>query len=75
MSFAIGYQNLGVSGFELLDLISSSPKKEIYHSAHPVVPDAVMNYDRYVSSVSDEPDCSPHQFHILALGALYQKFD
>ena len=34
-----------------------------------------MNYDRRIASISDEPDCSPHPFDILAIWALYQTVD
>ncbi len=44
----------------------------IYHRAHPSVPDAVMNYDSRVPSVYEEHDCSPHPFDILAIHGLYQ---
>ena len=36
---------------------------------------AVMNYDTKISGASNEPDCSPHPFDILAIWALYQTVD
>ena len=36
---------------------------------------AVMNYDAKISGVSNEHDCSPHPFDILAIWALYQTVD
>ena len=46
-----------------------------YHSAHPFVPDSVMNYDSRIDSIVDEPDCSPHPLDVLAITALYQTVD
>ena len=60
---------LGLSGFTLLEFWR-------YQTAHPTIPDSVMNYDwktRYpVGSGFSEPDCSPHPFDIMAIEALYQ---
>lgn len=36
---------------------------------------AVMSYDDKIRGVSNEPDCSPHPFDILAIWALYQTVD
>ena len=68
---------LGTSGFSHLDLVSpiwnlESSKTAIHRRAHPSIPDAVMNYNRRVPEIGDEPDCSPHPFDILAIYALYQ---
>ena len=68
---------LGSSGFSHLDLVSpiwnlESSKTAIHRRAHPSIPDAVMNYNQRVPEISDEPDCSPHPFDILAIYALYQ---
>lgn len=66
---------LGTSGFSRWKLFSVSIPKEFYKRAHPYIPDAVMNYDDRINDVSDEPDCSPHPFDILAIWALYQAVD
>ena len=42
------------------------------HDAHPTIPDSVMNYDSNIRYFSNEPDCSPHPFDIMAIEALYQ---
>ena len=41
-----------------------------YLSAHPSMPDAVMNYDKETGVL--EPDCAPYPFDVLAIYALYQ---
>ena len=46
-----------------------------YRRAHPFIPSTVMNYDHKIRGVSNEPDCSPHPFDILAIWALYQTVD
>ena len=74
---------LGTSGFSLLDLgnVVSIRNRQwgepaiqtaLYKRAHPDIPDSVMNYDQRIPEISDEPDCSPHPFDILAIYALYQ---
>ena len=68
---------LGTSGYSNWDLLrflggKERGEREIYRRAHPSIPDAVMNYDERITGVSDEPDCSPHPFDILAIWALYQ---
>ena len=56
---------------------------KIRETAHPAIPDAVMNYDKNArenyppqsaewSRVNDEPNCSPHPFDVMAIEALYQ---
>ena len=44
--------------------------------AHSLIPDSVMNYDHNydhnIDQITDEPDCSPHPFDVMALEALYQ---
>ena len=40
--------------------------------AHSYIPDSVMNYNHNIDQITDEPDCSPHPFDIMALEALYQ---
>ena len=51
----------------------------IYSSAHPTIPDSVLNYDWNGEVLQGtgkanlyEPDCSPHPFDVLAIYALYQ---
>ena len=67
---------LALSGLDYSDLIFFGA--QLYHGAHPTIPDAAMNYDndtdiRYpVGTGFSEPDCSPHPFDILVLSALYQ---
>ena len=61
---------LGLSGFTWLEFWR-------YQTAHPTIPDSVMNYDSKVSRAIvpqgfGEPDCSPHPFDIMAIEALYQ---
>ena len=61
---------LGLSGFPWLEFWR-------YQTAHPTIPDSVMNYDSKVSRAIvpqgfGEPDCSPHPFDIMAIEALYQ---
>ena len=74
---------LGTSGFSILDLgnvidigsrqwTGNAIRTALHKRAHPDIPDAVMNYDQRVPEISDEPDCSPHPFDILAIYALYQ---
>ena len=59
-----------------------------YETAHPTIPDSVMNYDdhwdkvdmRWISHIRhpesgagfSESDCSPHPFDVMAIYALYQ---
>ena len=45
---------------------------QTYSDSHPTIPDSVMNYDGEVSQISDEPDCSPHPFDVMAIYAIYQ---
>ena len=73
---------LGASGYSDWDLLRFIGKngrergeREIYKRAHPSIPDAVMNYNERITGVSNEPDCSPHPFDILAIWALYQTVD
>ena len=67
---------LGTSGAVLWEaLISLLDDDPQYRRAHPSIPDAVMNYNSKISGVSNEPDCSPHPFDILAIWALYQTVD
>ncbi len=67
---------LALSGLDYSDLVFFGA--QLYHGAHPTIPDAAMNYDndtdiRYpVGTGFSEPDCSPHPFDILVLSALYQ---
>lgn len=79
---------LGLSNFSYLDLVIPWSEPQAYHSAHPTIPDSVMNYDdrwdrvamRWISHIRHpsagtgfmEPDCSPHPFDIMAIYALYQ---
>lgn len=35
----------------------------------------MINYGRHITGASDEPDCLPHPFDILAIWALYQTVD
>ena len=56
---------LGLSNFSYYEALSSAV-------AHSHIPDSVMNNDRRVSLIVDEPDCSPHPFDVMALEALYQ---
>ena len=56
---------LGLSNYHHLIPFASS-------AYHPSIPDSVMNYDHKVPQISNEPDCSPHPFDIMAIGALYQ---
>ena len=56
---------LGLSNFSWRNPIGTSV-------AHPSIPDSVMNYDSEVPQISNEPDCSPHPFDIMAIEALYQ---
>ena len=46
-----------------------------YKAAHPVVREAVMNYDQHVYDVDgvNERDCSPYPLDIMAVWALYQQ--
>ncbi len=62
---------LGLSGFSIYDLPIEYAR---YVMAHPAIPDSVMNYNHEVPvfQVSEEPDCSPHPFDVMALFALYQ---
>ena len=66
---------LGLSGFEYADLIKGIVGRDnVYHAAHPAVPDAVMNYDNKVPENDDrqEPDCTSHPMGVMAVFALYQ---
>ena len=56
---------LGLSGFEYKKFASEQP-------AHSYIPDSVMNYNHNIDQITDEPDCSPHPFDVMALEALYQ---
>ena len=56
---------LGLSNFDY-------PEFWATYIAHSSIPDSVMNYDWEVKQISDEPDCSPHPFDVMAIGALYQ---
>ena len=61
---------LGLSGYNPVLWVSRL-------TAHPSIPDSVMNYNSEVSRETvpedfDEPDCSPHPFDIMAIQALYQ---
>ena len=56
---------LGLSGFEYKKFASEEP-------AHSYIPDSVMNYNHNIDQITDEPDCSPHPFDVMALEALYQ---
>ena len=40
--------------------------------AHALIPDSVMNYDHDIDQITNEPDCSPYPFDVIALEALYQ---
>ena len=40
--------------------------------SHPTIPDTVMNYRVHETRNSDEPDCAPHPFDMMAIEALYQ---
>ena len=71
---------MGLSGFSLDDLIFHGGEPR-YETAHPTVPDSVLNYDGKVyqfystgglSADFEENDCAPHPFDIMALFALYQ---
>ena len=63
---------LGTSGAVLWEFFASDAQ---YRRAHPSIPDAVMNYNSKISGASNEQDCSPHPFDILAIWALYQTVD
>ena len=69
---------LGLSNFSYVDLVIPWSAPQEYHTAHPTIPDAVMNYDNAqrirhpVGASFSEPDCSPHPFDIMAIYALYQ---
>ena len=56
---------LGLSNFDYLEFWAS-------YTAHPSIPDSVLNYDSEVAQISDEPDCSPHPFDVMAITSLYQ---
>ena len=44
-----------------------------YKEEHPIVQEAVMNYDSQVYNNNiDEHDCSPYPLDVLAVWALYQ---
>ena len=76
---------LGMSSFSIRDLLAGTASElfdflpwiaptdeQRYQTAHPTIPDSAMNYDRNVWQGSEEPDCSPHPFDIMAITALYQ---
>ena len=66
---------LGTSGHSYPDVLGSIDflgGDDQYLRAHPSIPDSVMNYDHMIVDVTDEPDCSPHPFDVLAIYALYQ---
>ena len=75
---------LGISGFNYEELTDVTTKPgdplQSRKSAHPTVPDSVMNYDEdvhtYFKEAGDntfrEHDCAPHPLDILAINALYQ---
>ena len=49
--------------------------RPIYVLGHPTISEAVMNYDYMVdlpATETDEPDCYPQPFDVLAITALYQ---
>ena len=58
-------------------------RKTAYETAHPTIPDSILNYDPYMdqgvrnpifqADTDGEPDCSPHPLDILAIYAIYQK--
>ncbi|MCY4559383.1 MAG: hypothetical protein OXF79_23995 [Chloroflexi bacterium] len=47
-------------------------KLPAYKEAHPVVREAIMDYDGHVYAVDavNERDCSPHPLDVMAVGAL-----
>ena len=59
----------GLSGFSVPGIVASPG---IYKQAHPTTASAVMNYNYEVSTITDEPDCSPHPLDIMAMWVLYQ---
>ena len=59
---------LGLSNFEYIGFWDDL-------TFHPTIPDSVMNYNSRVPQITNEPDCSPHPFDVMAVEALYQNLN
>ena len=73
---------IGLSGLSFSDIVKIwSLDDNLYHRAHPEIPDSVMNYPSQILVTNTpntpptkvyEPDCFPHPFDVMATYALYQ---